>query len=339
MYKNVGIGNDLVLVESLYTCCGCQDNSDCTETVEAGSFSLISTLQPGRYTLLLQRGSVTLAASPTIEIVPDLNVDGNGDQSESQAFSFVGSCSDNWKSENLLQDRRCRNPADKFQCADDEFCFCAAVAHESAALFGCCDEFSSCRATRDVKSDLARLERISKADFAFSLFIIALSLCKFGDATAPVGSIIIVFIFLDFCFSAGIIAAINRSTIPNYAQDLITAECFTNRGNEQSLADFKSEIQSFRNLAIAEIVMSFFVIFVHLADLADGEVAGYSIVAWILDFIELVLAGVGLFNYLLAAIDGFKTLHESMMMTEFPDGDVISIGEPLPCILSSCGSV
>lgn len=296
-------------VSTIYTCCECTTGSSgCTSSSSGGTVAVPASSLPGtgRYVVFLNRGGSWTAA-------------------ESNEFEYT-SKEDDKNVVTKFDAASCDVERASTACVDEEFCL--GISRTQA---GCAD----CGETERLKSNLFLLESLSKADFAFSFLTLLVLFCTLDDDTKPGAiAVVVFFIFLDFCFAAGMIAAILRIQAPSYIQRIIEAGCFVNGGNEQTLADLKSELENFLDLAIVELIMSMVVITIHCVDAASSEVGACSIVAWTLDFIELVLAGIGLFQILIPSLDTFEDFLQSMVDPQALT--TTAFGEPVPCLVSVC---
>lgn len=338
----------------LYTCCLCNTSRGCRSVFEGRKTFTIeaSSLGPGRYYLTIERDGLSFSlarssafrvhplsppsGSPPVAAPPVVAQSDPSSAIESEEVvtsmsSVFDACFDGACQPQLYGDELCGNL---------DFCFGLSQAHPSSSFSSCCEDVPSCYATRQVQENMKLVERVSKADFSFSLFAILMTALKLNSDLVPMAAVSIAFIeFLDFCFSAGVVAAVNRGDLPGFTQDVVDAHCFTNVGNEQLLSDFKSEFESFRSVAYGEIFASFVAIAMHMLQLANHETNAdmstmYAFLGFIMDMIELVLAGIGLFKFLLPAIDGFELLFESMISPV--DMSSVEVGDPVPCVLSMC---
>lgn len=333
IYVNNVSGEQKRVQGPIYTCCKCSSNGSCRVAFEGSSSLQIESvgLLPGWYTLTIERDrDFTLAMSREFEVFDHVQQEQTEEPSTETEWALGVSqdCSD------ILN----QGSGDSCQvqffgervCNDIEFCFGVSQSHQQASFSGCCDSLPGCNDARHARGNLGLLKRLSIADFSFSLLVVLVSACKCGSLVPPTGILIIFFEFLDFCFSAGIIAA-------GFSQDLILAECFTNVGNEQVVSDFRSEIDDLRAVAYAELFMSLVAMVLHWMEVArawdrEDYVSVYFFLCWIVDLIELILAGVGLFIFLIPAINSFEFLYMSMLRPPETIGPL----DPVPCILSNC---
>lgn len=237
----------------------------------------------------------------------------------------------------LFEFDECCSPSNA-KCGNTDFCMGVMASFESSLLNYCCDSYESCQQTKDFLKTVNTIKMLSIIDAIVSTFAL---LCVFARASLLKGwiqlrddddnddadernriqyrkltKVLIAFEVLTLLVSTTIVCYAYLSESLEFAQNLIDAQCYRAAGDESAIYDVLNQFETFRYVAIAEMVLDLALISTHSLELKQSEtevLQDWKLAGSLIgDTVEVVLSFINLFMLLLPAISSLYAVVQSM---------------------------